>query len=103
MSEGLRSYILTDTRPVVGILLSISFPPFPTFPKLSSSLRAQLKPSHMVNYKMSSSTELQSFSTTLTLIVIAGAVYMIVQAIRRLFFSPTAKFPGPKLAALTYW
>jgi hypothetical protein len=28
--------------------------------------------------------------------IVAGAVY-------RLYFSPVAKFPGPKLAALSFW
>ncbi|KAF8867135.1 cytochrome P450 [Acephala macrosclerotiorum] len=45
---------------------------------------------------------MQSFSTTLTLVVLAGAVYTIAPGIWRLYFSPIAKFPGPKLAALTY-
>lgn len=39
------------------------------------------------------------FSTVLA----AGVVYYVGVAIYRLYFSPLAKFPGPKLAALTQW
>jgi hypothetical protein len=34
--------------------------------------------------------------SSLVLYLIAGSIY-------RLYFSPVSKFPGPKLAALTFW
>lgn len=36
-------------------------------------------------------------------IAIAWVVYIVAQAIHRLYFSPIAKFPGPKLAAVSLW
>lgn len=33
----------------------------------------------------------------------ASLLYLIALAIYRLYLSPIAKFPGPKLAALTLW
>ncbi|KAK5292441.1 putative P450 monooxygenase [Cryomyces antarcticus] len=44
-----------------------------------------------------------SFSAASLLLAFATAVYVVGGAINRLFFSPVAKFPGPRLAALTFW
>lgn len=40
---------------------------------------------------------------TFILGIIAFLTYLIGGAIYRLYWSPVAKFPGPKLAALTLW
>ena len=46
-----------------------------------------------------------NLSSALSLPVITGAVlvYFVILAIYRLYLTPVAKFPGPKIAALSFW
>ncbi|KAH7380825.1 cytochrome P450 [Cadophora sp. MPI-SDFR-AT-0126] len=46
---------------------------------------------------------LQSIATAATFLSAFSILYFIALGIWRLYFSPISHFPGPKLAALTYW
>jgi hypothetical protein len=37
------------------------------------------------------------------IVLVAAILYIVQTAVRRLYLSPLARFPGPKLAALSNW
>lgn len=39
----------------------------------------------------------------LHLVCVSACIYTIVGAVYRIFYSPIAQYPGPRLAALTFW
>ena len=47
--------------------------------------------------------EMDLSTLTVMITLIATIFYTLYGAIYRLYFSPVAKFPGPKVAALTFW
>lgn len=46
---------------------------------------------------------LYSVASSLTVLGVSYLLFLIGQGIWRIYFSPLSNFPGPKLAALTYW
>ena len=47
--------------------------------------------------------EMLSLPMSVAVLGVVLVVYFVVGAIYRVYLSPLAKFPGPKLAALTLW
>lgn len=51
-------------------------------------------------------TDMSSFRDVVPAVALAGisaVLYIVYLGFWRLYFSPISHFPGPKLAALTYW
>jgi hypothetical protein len=110
-SRGRACTKLPITRPRTSLEspgLSLSFlfsrPHFPSLfqPRLSFQdplYRRSYQLSHCTMDSLVSGSVTSAFITTF----IAWLLYVITQAVYRLYFSPIAKFPGPKLAAVSFW
>lgn len=43
------------------------------------------------------------FVSSFTIFTTAWVLYLVAKSIYRLYLSPIAKFPGPKLAVISFW
>jgi hypothetical protein len=67
-----------------------------------AAIAAMASPNARLSSIASSLSDLSAFDVSQTILVII-VVYNITVIIHRLYFSPLAKFPGPKVTAITQW